>query len=85
MTGISSISPVSAISSATGGMAAAERRFGGSAERIASLGSDQPAAKAVDPVAETVAQAEARQTFAVNAAVLRVSASMTKHVLDIAV
>jgi flagellar basal body rod protein FlgC len=85
MTSISSISPASAISTATGGLTAAERRFGQSAERIASLGSVSASAKAVDPAAETLAQAEARQIFDANAAVLRVSGNMMKRVLDIAV
>jgi hypothetical protein len=83
MTGISSISSASAI--AAGGMAQAERKLAQSAERVASMGSDQSDAKAVDPVSETVAQAGARQDFAANAAVLRVSSNMMKRALDIAV
>lgn len=85
MTSVSSIGPVSAISSATGGMKAAEQRLAQSANRIASLGSTASGAKTVDPAAETVAQAGARQDFAANAAVLRVTSSMMKRALDIAV
>lgn len=84
MTGITSVSPISAISSATNGMAAAERRLDASASRIAGIGSDKQDAKSVDPAAETVAQSAAREAFAANAAVLRVSSSM-KRALDIAV
>lgn len=85
MTSISAITSVSPIATATSGMSAAERRFQQSAERMASLGTERDPAKAVDPLAETLAQAQARQTFDANAAVLRVSGSMMKRVLDIAV
>ena len=76
---------ISAISASTGGMIAAERRLDASASRVASLGSDTPAAKAVDPAAEIVAQATARLDFEANVSVLRVSTDMMKRVLDIRV
>ena len=73
----------SAISTATTGMLAAAKRFEQSAARIAKLGTDLPQAEAVDPASEIVDVIEAKDSFAMNARVVKTSADMSKRLLDI--
>jgi len=72
-----------AISSATSGLLAATQRFDQSAARIARIGTDL--AGAADPTEAVVALLDAKNSVAINAAVIRSAADTQKSLLDILV
>jgi flagellar hook protein FlgE len=67
------------LSTAVSGMMAAQTRLGASASRVAKMGVDD----SVDPAEEAVTQVQAKQSFAANAAVVKLSDEMWRMLLDV--